>query len=159
MYRVPNDDIFSQVNTILKMSKKRAMVDAALSAGRLSDLFTQDMEDTRQPGGGHEEPEAEPGEPVDTERAAILQKIQDILVERYAADDKEAKALALKEHFGQRSWRSVSAMPLDILRKGLAALQDGQLPEPARQGSTPVTLPGSSKGGERDEFDLFIEGD
>uniref|UniRef100_A0A6M3LEV4 Uncharacterized protein n=1 Tax=viral metagenome TaxID=1070528 RepID=A0A6M3LEV4_9ZZZZ len=45
VYRVENEDIFSQVNTILKMAKKRALVDAALSAGRLSDIFTQDIED------------------------------------------------------------------------------------------------------------------
>jgi hypothetical protein len=44
-YRLDNEDIYSQVNTILKMAKKRALVDAALSAGRLSDLFTQDIED------------------------------------------------------------------------------------------------------------------
>ena len=44
-FRVLNEDIYSQVNTILKMAKKRAMVDAALSAGRLSDVFTQDLED------------------------------------------------------------------------------------------------------------------
>ncbi|AGG07953.1 hypothetical protein [Dehalococcoides mccartyi] len=43
--RIANDDIFSQVNTILKMAKKRALVDAALSAGRLSNVFTQDVED------------------------------------------------------------------------------------------------------------------
>ena len=45
--KVPNEDIFSSVNTILKMGKKRALVDAALSAGRLSDVFTQDMEDMK----------------------------------------------------------------------------------------------------------------
>lgn len=44
-FRIPNPDVFDQINTILKMAKKRAMVDAALSAGRLSDLFTQDLED------------------------------------------------------------------------------------------------------------------
>ena len=43
--RIENDEIFSQRNTLLKMAKKRALVDAALSAGRLSDMFTQDMED------------------------------------------------------------------------------------------------------------------
>jgi len=43
--QVENEDIYSQVNTILKMAKKRALVDAALSAGRLSNIFTQDMED------------------------------------------------------------------------------------------------------------------
>ncbi len=45
VYRFDNEDIFSQVNTILKMAKKRALVDAALSAGRLSNVFTQDLED------------------------------------------------------------------------------------------------------------------
>ena len=45
MYRIDNDEIFSLTNTILKMAKKRALVDASLSAGRLSDLFTQDIED------------------------------------------------------------------------------------------------------------------
>jgi hypothetical protein len=46
--RVENEDIYSQVNTILKMAKKRALVDAALSAGRLSNVFTQDIEDMAQ---------------------------------------------------------------------------------------------------------------
>ncbi len=45
LYQIPNDDIYSQVNTIKKMSKKRALVDAGLSVGRLSDLFTQDLDD------------------------------------------------------------------------------------------------------------------
>lgn len=38
-------DPFSIANTILKMAKKRALVDAVLSATRSSGLFTQDMED------------------------------------------------------------------------------------------------------------------
>lgn len=45
VYRFDNEDIYSLVNTILKMGKKRALVDAALSAGRLSNVFTQDIED------------------------------------------------------------------------------------------------------------------
>lgn len=43
--KIENDDSFSLVNTILKMAKKRALVDAVLSATRSSGLFTQDMED------------------------------------------------------------------------------------------------------------------
>lgn len=50
VYRFENDDIYSQVNTILKMAKKRALVDAALSAGRLSEVFTQDVEDLAENG-------------------------------------------------------------------------------------------------------------
>ena len=49
MGRVPNEDVCDLVNTMVKMAKKRAMIDAALSAGRLSNLFTQDLED-----GSHE---------------------------------------------------------------------------------------------------------
>jgi len=45
LYQLPNPDIFDQVNTLVKMAKKRALVDATLSAGRLSELFTQDLED------------------------------------------------------------------------------------------------------------------
>lgn len=43
--KVENEDIFTQVNTLIKMAKKRALVDASLSAGRLSNIFTQDIED------------------------------------------------------------------------------------------------------------------
>lgn len=43
--KVENEDIYSLVNTILKMAEKRALVDAALHAGRLSNVFTQDIED------------------------------------------------------------------------------------------------------------------
>lgn len=35
-------------NTVLKMAKKRALVDAALNVGNLSARFTQDMEDLRE---------------------------------------------------------------------------------------------------------------
>lgn len=38
-------DAFTIQNTLLKMAKKRALVDAVLSATRSSGLFTQDMED------------------------------------------------------------------------------------------------------------------
>ena len=38
-------DPFTIVNTVLKMAKKRALIDAILSATRESGLFTQDIED------------------------------------------------------------------------------------------------------------------
>lgn len=45
LYRIENDDPYTLVNTVLKMAKKRALVDAALSATRSSGIFTQDVED------------------------------------------------------------------------------------------------------------------
>jgi hypothetical protein len=43
--KVENDDIYTLVNTILKMAKKRALVDGAIALARCSDIFTQDVED------------------------------------------------------------------------------------------------------------------
>lgn len=45
IYRVPNTDIASQVNTIQKMAQKRALVAATLLAVNASEFFTQDLED------------------------------------------------------------------------------------------------------------------
>jgi len=45
--RMENPDIADQYNTVLKMAKKRAMVDATIAATGASDIFTQDMEDFR----------------------------------------------------------------------------------------------------------------
>lgn len=47
MYRMENEDLWSLWNTVLKMGKKRALVDAVLSATRSSGIFTQDVEDMR----------------------------------------------------------------------------------------------------------------
>ena len=45
LYRIPNDDIASQVNTLQKMAQKRALIGAALLAVNASEFFTQDVED------------------------------------------------------------------------------------------------------------------
>jgi hypothetical protein len=47
-YKIENDDIYSQANTILKMAKKRAQIDATLTVASLSEIFTQDIEDMSQ---------------------------------------------------------------------------------------------------------------
>jgi len=47
-YKIENPDICSLVNTILKMSKKRAYIDAILQVAALSEIFTQDIEDMKE---------------------------------------------------------------------------------------------------------------
>lgn len=44
-YRIENDDPFTLANTVLKMAKKRAQIDATLTVASLSEVFTQDLED------------------------------------------------------------------------------------------------------------------
>lgn len=46
--KIENPDIADIYNTVLKMAKKRAQVDATLTATAASDLFTQDLEEMRQ---------------------------------------------------------------------------------------------------------------
>ena len=48
--QIKNPDVAEQVNTILKMAQKRALVAATLIATGASDYFTQDMEDFTPPG-------------------------------------------------------------------------------------------------------------
>ena len=43
--KIENDDLATLKNTVLKMAKKRAKVDATLAATRSSGIFTQDVED------------------------------------------------------------------------------------------------------------------
>jgi hypothetical protein len=66
----PNDESAYEVrNTVLKMAKKRSLVDAALTLGCLGELFTQDIEDTydltlEPPPQAEAEPDYEPeGQP------------------------------------------------------------------------------------------------
>ncbi len=45
-YQVGNDDPYTLANTVLKMAKKRAQIDAVLTVASLSEIFTQDLEDS-----------------------------------------------------------------------------------------------------------------
>ena len=62
--KIQNEDIATLKNTILKMAKKRAKVDATLAATRSSGIFTQDVEDF-----GHVQ-----DEPVSHPEAPVVQK-------------------------------------------------------------------------------------
>ncbi len=48
--KVENENVADQFNTLLKMAKKRALVDAVLTATAASDVFTQDLEDMKANG-------------------------------------------------------------------------------------------------------------
>ena len=61
--RIENEDIADCYNTVLKMAKKRSIVDATITACAASDIFTQDVEDMVP------EDRAVKAEPVDEEPA------------------------------------------------------------------------------------------
>lgn len=76
--KVENPDIADTYNTVLKMAKKRAIVDATITACAASDIFTQDVEDfrdeDREEEGHHnerrtEQPDTKPSAPKPTAHA------------------------------------------------------------------------------------------
>lgn len=68
--QVDHDNPADYYNTVLKMAKKRAMVDAVLTATAASDCFNQDIEDMPEVIAGAQNFEAKP-EPKETKAAAI----------------------------------------------------------------------------------------
>ncbi len=105
MYRVPNPDIFDQVNTLLKISEKRGMVACALVIGLAHEFFTQDLEDIGPQGGGYEEGTftsieetydadltKEPGPPLMTDQQFAI--IGDLLVEAGTLTEATPQAVA-----------------------------------------------------------------
>lgn len=65
-YRIENTDLFDHWNTVLKMAKKRALVDAVLSATRSSGIFSQaeDELDAWIEGEAEEVPDVPPPSPA-----------------------------------------------------------------------------------------------
>lgn len=47
-YKIPNPNPWDLANTILKIAKKRAFIDAVLQVASLSEIFTQDLEDIHE---------------------------------------------------------------------------------------------------------------
>lgn len=96
-YRVPNDDIYSQVNTIQKMAIKRALVGATLQATGASGLFTQDIEDNPE-AFELSDPEQQQPQTNNTEQLATEKQIKAIhaTANEKNISDEELKALYAK---------------------------------------------------------------
>ena len=115
-YRLVNDDPFSLRNTILKMAKKRALVDAALSVGRLSGIVTQDLDELRANGQlagvpaepeqeSHEFPaESEPVVCISEDEAKRLKELWEIAKEHGCTKEKMA---AVWEKYGATRWTEI----------------------------------------------------
>lgn len=78
MGRVEHDNPADYYNTCLKMAKKRALVDAILTATAASDIFTQDVEDMEidQPQQQSGQRQAEPDRPRDYDLNSIGRAIE-----------------------------------------------------------------------------------
>ena len=99
-------DAYSIANTLLKIAKKRALVDAVLSATRSSGLFTQDIEDMVVMGIGIEEKQQAPLQPEESKPKVSgpvtegqLKKIYDLA--RELKFSKGAGTRIIENHYGK----------------------------------------------------------
>lgn len=131
LYRFENDDIFSLVNTLLKMAKKRAQVDAALSLGRLSDLFTQDLEDLPEEGVNNKAQHElnREYEPAMQEQIVDIQRMEATLVDNHKYDPYDLTK-ELQDRFGftdiQKISRNIAAKMMEYLEGKLRKAEDKQ---------------------------------
>jgi len=129
--RVENDDIASQVNTILKMAKKRAVVDATLSVTRSSALFTQDEDVLPTP-----EPPPRPRGTTVAKRAAIrtLSEAQQQMILRRA--QAAAISPAVVDEYVARMFHcaSLDHLPIEHANMVLAWLDECVRGEPGTNG-------------------------
>lgn len=126
LYKVENQSPFSLWNTILKIAKKRALVDATLSATRSSGIFTQDMEDL-QDWIDAEVIEAEPSKPQtnNTKTTNEVQKLSEAQIRLLYGKAKEkgltSEALhkMINEVAGKDSVKDIDRKELETLLKAI----------------------------------------
>jgi len=97
MYRVPNEDICDQVNTILKMAKKRSYVDATIRATKAGDLFTQDLEDIPNTEGRKTVKEKEKAKAKETPKDSAKETAKEATGEAELTAEKKAEIVKVFE--------------------------------------------------------------
>lgn len=105
-----NPDIADTYNTVLKMAKKRAHVDAILTTTAASDIFTQDIEELA---------DTVEVKPAETKPAAKTQPVKDGPEFAYSIPFNESKklnpkSLGLRWDAGARVWRGKEVPDLNI---------------------------------------------
>lgn len=125
--KIENEDIATLANTILKMAKKRALVDAAIALARCSDIFTQDVEDI----GVIEEklPVVDIGmtstispETIERNKPNTLDDIKALLVTHCKTQtEKRGHLLAV---FESAKWTEIESLDAATLCKGLQQMRE-----------------------------------
>jgi hypothetical protein len=113
MYRIPNADVADVMNTVLKMGKKRSLVDATLGTTNASEYFTQDVEDYTT---DSDIIEVRPEKPIDIgPNAPNTQAAADYVRDQKLAEiarEKEAAAKAAPQEAEDPYW--------NIIKRGLS---------------------------------------
>lgn len=111
-----SQDAFNITNTILKMAKKRAIVDAVLSATRSSGIFSQDIEDFK----GDKAPtplRVLPIQPIQPDKSVSQKQLTDIftLIKSQQIPLDRAKSLMIERYKFDESRKLTSSQADDFL--------------------------------------------
>jgi hypothetical protein len=130
MVRMPNEDIYSLVNTLEKMACKRALVHAVLGATRSSGLFAQDIEDMSDD--FFTEIDVTTKTEVATKTKAVV-ILEEMLAKAFT--DEECKAVG-RHTMGAEAIQSITAAERAELTKQIAArrkeIKDGKIVSPPK---------------------------
>jgi hypothetical protein len=142
--RVQNPDLIDCVNTVLKMAKKRALVDAAIALARCSDIFIQDAEEFAD---AHPAPvaEAEKPRPAPQQSDAELVALCEDARHRIRAAKTPDELLAV--------WKSLP----DAVKARVVADKDKRKAELAATAPTPKAAPAGDADLELDDLRAACE--
>ncbi len=101
-------------NTILKMAKKRALIDAVLTATGASDCFTQDIEDLPEEYINQEAPQGKQQEQIVCVGDADIKRLRDALLIADYSEENFCRAAGIK---------AIEQMALNRLAEALAHIQ------------------------------------
>jgi hypothetical protein len=121
-YRVPNEDLADQYNTVLKMAYKRAIVAATHVLPLVSELFTQDLEesmsDVEAPASAVEMPSAPHVQESPPARSAITRRL--VALKKRGVTKEELVALA-QELFDKSRYDDLTDDEAEVLVETLEA--------------------------------------
>lgn len=123
-------DGFSVDNTVLKMAKKRALVDAALMVGSLSELFTQDLEDMDLSG----QPTQPEGPQIVTDQDGLITKKQAKRMFAISMGNNNLVASVMKK-YGYTHSKDVKKLHYDDICQEIEDEANKNLPEALKEGN------------------------
>lgn len=130
--RVQNPDITDCVNTVLKMAKKRAMVDASISLARCSDIFTQDVEDFDPPEPAHTPPAKQSPAPAPKQEPTqppVEREPGDEDLDQFEIDSAEIRIAFVKDLAACKTLEELKAVGSQITVDKKELLTDADLSE------------------------------
>lgn len=120
-------DPYTLANTVLKMAKKRAQVDAVLTVASLSDIFTQDLEDYATEEEIPQKPSQQHPKNNGNGNAATDNQLKKIYaMAKQLGFEKENMAAIMQERYGKASSKELTKAEASDLIDYLTKLESGE---------------------------------